>query len=153
MILALVRRWRFSWRWAALLAAGLALALGPLPRLPGLPGKRTIRIEASQFVYTPASLAVKPGDQVNLELVATDVVHGLALDGYGLSATAEPGRPAHLSFTADKPGVFRFRCTTTCGPLHPFMVGQLRVGGDDLLWRAAGLAVLAAVAGLWRGRR
>src|SRR3990172_7920243 len=73
-------------------------------------------------------------------------IPALSLDGYDLNTTADPGQPAQLTFTADKTGAFRFRCSVTCGALHPFMIGKLTVGANDLLWRAIGLAVLAAAA-------
>jgi hypothetical protein len=47
-------------------------------------------------------------------------------------------------------GTFRFRCSVTCGPLHPLMIGKIQVGDNALLWRAGGLAVLAVAAILWR---
>lgn len=103
--------------------------------------------------FNPAAITVRAGDRVTLELVSTDVVHGLYLDGYGLSVTADPGQPASLAFVADRPGTFRFRCSVTCGPLHPFLVGKLHVGSNGVLWRAVAIAVLIAAATLWRGRR
>jgi heme/copper-type cytochrome/quinol oxidase subunit 2 len=133
---------------ALLALAGLALALAPLPGRAAAPAERHFRIEASSFAYTPAELRVNHGDHVTIELASTDVVHGLSIDGYGLSVTADPGQTKTLSFTAGRAGSFRFRCSVTCGPLHPFMIGKLRVGDNTLLWRAAGLAVLAAAAAL-----
>lgn len=135
--------------------AGLAVlvAVAPLPGRRPPPVERTIRIEASSFAYAPATVRVNRGDRINLELVATDVVHGLYLDGYGLSITADPGETALLSFVADRPGSFRFRCSVACGPLHPFMVGQLKVGPNALFWRAVVLAVLAAGVGMPMIRR
>jgi len=90
-------------------------------------------------------LTVDPGDTVTIELVSMDVVHGLYVDSYGVSVTADPGQTARLTFTADRSGSFRFRCNVTCGALHPFMIGKLRVGPNTLLWRAIGLTVLAAL--------
>ena len=95
------------------------------------------------FEYAPATMRVNPGDRVTLELVSTDVVHGLYVDGYDLDLTADPGQPKSLTFTADQPGVFRFRCSVTCGPLHPFMLGRLQVGPNWMLWRGVGLGVMA----------
>jgi heme/copper-type cytochrome/quinol oxidase subunit 2 len=126
--------------------AGAALVLAPLPIRTAPTSQRTLRVEASQFAYLPAVLQVNPGDTITIELVSTDVVHGLYLDGYGISVTADPGQTARLTFKADKPGSFRFRCNVTCGALHPFMIGKLQVGPNTLLWRAIALTVLAALA-------
>ncbi len=131
---------------ALFLLAALAIAFLPSPPSAAAPVDRHIRIEASSFEYAPATIQVNPGDTVTIDLVATDVVHGLYLDGYGLNLTADPGQTSTLTFVADRPGSFRFRCSVTCGPLHPFMIGKLNVGINWLLWRAVGLAVLALIA-------
>jgi len=128
--------------------AGAAIVLAPLPVRALAPIQRTFRVEASQFAYLPAVLEVNPGDTVTIELVSTDVVHGLYLDGYGVSVTADPGQTASLTFIADKMGSFRFRCNVTCGALHPFMIGKLQVGANTWLWRAIALTVLAAVSAI-----
>jgi len=132
--------------WLALGLAALAVLFVPLPSATRPPAARTFRVEASNFAYFPGSLRVDPGDTVTIELVSTDVVHGLYLDGYDLSVTADPGQTARLTFSADQSGSFRFRCNVTCGALHPFMIGRLQVGANTTLWRAAGLAALVALA-------
>jgi heme/copper-type cytochrome/quinol oxidase subunit 2 len=86
---------------------------------------------------------VNTGDTVTLELVSNDVVHGLYLDGYGLSVEADPGQTQTLTFVADKTGSFRFRCNVTCGAMHPFMIGKLTVGTNEWLLRSIGLSVVA----------
>jgi heme/copper-type cytochrome/quinol oxidase subunit 2 len=106
----------------------------------------TVVIEAGAFAFSPARLAVAEGDSVTLVLRSTDYVHGLHLEGYDVELTADPGRPASRTFVADRPGVFRFRCSVPCGPLHPFMAGRLRVGPGPLLY-ALLLALAAAFAG------
>jgi heme/copper-type cytochrome/quinol oxidase subunit 2 len=135
--------------------AGLALVilLIPVPTQASTPIERTFHIEASRFKFSPAVLSVNPGDRVTIELSATDVVHGLSIDGYSLETTSDPGQTRRLTFVADRSGSFRFRCTVTCGNMHPFMIGKLQVGRNMLLLRAAGLAVLAVVAGVWGIRK
>lgn len=108
--------------------------------------ERVFRIEASQYAYNPGVIRVNPGDTVTIELVSTDVVHGLYVDGYGVSVQADPGQTTRLAFVAERPGSFRFRCNVTCGAMHPFMIGKLHVGQNSLLWRGIGLALLAAIA-------
>lgn len=147
-----VSEWRPDRRLATVLFVAGAILLVPGPKAAA-PSERTIRIAASSFQYAPAIVHVHPGDRVTLELVSTDVVHGLYLDSYDLSLSADPGQTARLSFLADRAGTFRFRCSVTCGPLHPFMIGKLVVGTNWLGWRAAGLAILAAAVGLMWVRR
>jgi len=125
--------------------AGLVVALAPLPVQSVAPQERTFRIEARQFAYSPSELKVNPGDTVKLQLVSTDVVHGMYIDGYGVSVEADPGQTTTITFIADKPGSFRFRCNLTCGAMHPFMIGKLTVGANDWLYRSIGLAFLGIV--------
>ena len=128
-----------------LAAAGLVVAFAPLPVHAVAPQERRFRIDARQFAYSPPELAVNPGDSVTIQLVSTDVVHGLYIDGYDLAVEADPGRTATMTFSADKRGSFRFRCNVTCGAMHPFMIGKLTVGKNEWLMRSAGLAVVAVL--------
>lgn len=129
--------------WVILSAAALIVAFAPLPHSTSTPIERKFRVEAGDFAYSPAVLHANLGDTVTIELVSTDVVHGLYIDGYNVSVTADPGQPATLSFIADRSGSFRLRCSVTCGALHPFMIGKLQVGSNLLLWRGIGLALVA----------
>jgi len=139
--------------WLVLAGLALLVAWAPLPALApraaqaAPPTERTIRLEAQSFEYTPPVIHVNQGDLVTLEVVSTDVVHGIYIDGYGLETSADPGQPARLTFLADRAGSFRFRCSVSCGALHPFMIGQLKVGSNGLLWRGIGLAVVVVLAG------
>ena len=125
--------------------AGLVVAFAPLPVQSIPPQELTFRIEARQFAYDPGEITVNRGDRVTIQLVSTDVVHGLYIDGYGISIEADPGQTATISFVADKPGSFRLRCNVTCGAMHPFMIGKLTVGRNDWLYRSIVLAVLGMV--------
>jgi plastocyanin len=140
------RRTVTTWLLAALVAGVVAFA--PLPHTDDAPTRRHFRIEASSFRYTPATIAVNVGDSVTIELVATDVVHGLYVDGYDVKVTADPGRTASLAFVAQRAGMFRMRCSVTCGSLHPFMIGKLRVGRNELIWRSVALTMLIGITAL-----
>jgi plastocyanin len=130
----------------------LAILFVPLPFRAGAPVERLIRIEASTFQFSPHTVRVNPGDRVTVELLATDVVHGMALDGHNFEISSDPGLPAVAEFTAGAPGVYRFRCSVTCGNMHPFMIGKLQVGYNETLYRAAALGLLAVTAG-YKGLR
>lgn len=88
---------------------------------------REIVLKAQKFSYSPGRVSVNRGDHVVMRLDPQDVAHGLYLDGYGLETHAMPTDVGVLEFTANEPGMYRFRCSVTCGPLHPFMVGELNV--------------------------
>jgi len=128
-----------------LLMAGLLVAFAPLPVPSIAPQAQTFEIDARQYAYSPSELRVNQGDTVTIELVSTDVVHGLYVDGYDVSVEADPGQTEKLTFVADKTGSFRFRCNVTCGAMHPFMIGKLKVGNNNWLYRSIGLATLAVV--------
>lgn len=136
--------------WASL---ALFIWFAPLPVARAAPVDRHFRIEASSFAYAPATLRVNRGDRVTIDLASTDVVHGLYIDDYGLEVVSEPGQTQRLSFIADRQGSFRMRCSVTCGAMHPFMIGKLHVGANELLWKALALAGLAAAAILWSVKR
>jgi heme/copper-type cytochrome/quinol oxidase subunit 2 len=125
--------------------AGLVVAFAPLPVSSITPQVRTFRMDAHQYAYSPSEIKVNPGETVTIQLVSTDVVHGLYIDDYDISVEADPGQTATLTFVADKPGSFRFRCNVTCGAMHPFMIGKLTVGTSHWLFRSIGLAALAIV--------
>jgi heme/copper-type cytochrome/quinol oxidase subunit 2 len=128
-----------------LVMAGLVVAFAPLPVRPVAPQERNFRIEARQYSYSPSELEVNPGDTVTLQLVSTDVVHGLYIDGYDISVEADPGQSATLTFTANKSGSFRLRCNVTCGAMHPFMIGKLSVGANHWLYRSIGFTILSVI--------
>ncbi len=150
MIRSLLAR---DWRWLLLSALALAILIVPVPISLAAPAERTIHIDAQRFQYTPEAVSVGLGDRVTLEVHATDVVHGLYVDGYDLDVTADPGQTARLTFVADQAGAFRVRCSVTCGALHPFMMGKLTVGANDQVWRMIGLAVLVSLACGWAVNR
>ena len=125
--------------------AGLVVAFAPLPVRSIAPQERNFRIEARQFAYSPSELEVNPGDTVTIQLVSTDVVHGLYIDGYDISVEADPGQTATLTFTANRSGSFRVRCNVTCGAMHPFMIGKLSVGANQWLYRSIGMAILSVI--------
>ena len=136
---------RFRFSLLLFVMAGLVVAFAPLPVPAIAPQERTFQIDARQYAYSPSELKVNAGDTVTIQLVSTDVVHGLYVDDYNISVEADPGQSATLTFVADKPGSFRFRCNITCGAMHPFMIGKLTVDTNNWLYRSIGLAGLAVL--------
>lgn len=133
-------------------ALGVTILVIPWPFRPA-PMTRHFTVDGRQFAYEPGTLQVNQGDRVTITLSASDVVHGFYLDGYGLETRVEPGQSQTIQFVADKPGKFRYRCSVSCGTLHPFMIGELIVGPNMTFGRA--VALLALVVGgallyLWR---
>ncbi|MGB5749161.1 MAG: hypothetical protein WBM69_19425 [Desulfobacterales bacterium] len=114
---------------------------------PKTAATRHISIDARRFGYTPGRIIVNKGDIIILRFSTLDVTHGFHLDGYPIELIARKGvtfrrntweegkghlkmdwnRVSTVKFMASRPGKFIFRCTETCGNLHPFMTGELIV--------------------------
>jgi len=108
------------------------------------PEDRKIEVIARKFSFTPNRITVNRGDRLTIRLISQDVHHGMYIDGYELNTTAYPGSDGNISFHADRGGNYVFRCSVTCGELHPYMVGNLSVRPNTwffvLLWSCLGLA-------------
>jgi heme/copper-type cytochrome/quinol oxidase subunit 2 len=171
-----MRRRRVIWKPASLGAAVLLIvgagAVGrmvPQPSAP--PQERRIKMTVRQYAYDPAVLRVNLGDTVRLRATSVDVIHGLYLEGYDLnikiipdspylelSYPSRPEEPAkkveEVVFVADRTGKFRYRCSHTCGAMHPFMQGELLVAPNRLLGAGVGgLVGLLLAAAFTAGRR
>ena len=111
----------------AMLSMVVILAVAPTSGAAEPAALREFVITAQQFEYAPNIIRVNKGDRVKITLEATDVMHGFYLDGYGINLKSWEHQSDTAEFVADKTGKFRFRCSQTCGPLHPFMIGELIV--------------------------
>jgi cytochrome c oxidase subunit 2 len=133
---------------------GLALAvlLLPTPFLTA-PATHQVTMTADQFAFDPSVLHVNRGDRVLLTLQATDVVHGFYLDGYRIETRVEPGISQQVEFIADRVGKYRYRCSVSCGTLHPFMIGELVVAPNLPFVRAVGLTLVVLGATLFYLKR
>ncbi len=154
---------RAFWPAMFLLVAASVGALGFfLAPAIAVPQERTFTIRMRKYEYDPPVLRVNRGDTVRLKFVAEDVVHGFYLEGHDLDATVAPLRPTvqvlrpstgkretleEVAFTATREGKYRFRCSQTCGYLHPFMLGEMIVRPNRLLPASIGLAVGILLAG------
>lgn len=131
----------------------LAGSVVPLPVFASAPQARRIEMNARQFAFEPATLTVQKGDTVTIHLESLDAQHGLFIDGYDVNIQAEPGKSAEVTFVADKDGKFKFRCSVTCGALHPFMIGELTIAPDFPFARAMLSTLIVAIGAVlcfWR---
>lgn len=103
--------------------------------------EKQLKVVARQFAYDPPIIRVNRGDTVTIEASSQDVMHGLYIDGYQIDEELRPGKSARFTFVANKAGRFGFRCSRTCGVLHPFMIGTLIVEPNYLFPGSVGLAV------------
>ncbi len=140
-----LRSWfsRPSFRLVLLFALlGVGVLVVPVP-VAQHPTTRHLTLNAVQFEFAPGRIEVNQGDTIDIDITASDVVHGFYLDGYGIDERLEPGITTHITFVADQAGKFRYRCSVSCGSLHPFMIGELVVGPNLPFWRMAGLIFVA----------
>ena len=86
-----------------------------------------VQITAKRFEFTPATLELKVGVPVVLELVALDRKHGFTAPDLGIDAQVEPGTPLRLRVLPTRPGTFEFHCSVFCGSGHEEMTGQIVV--------------------------
>lgn len=165
----MTRRWRPILVAFAILAVAIVAGFLTIGRATPKPTNRTITVLAEKYGYTPAVIRVNKGDRITLRLKAKDVTHGFYLESYDLEAKARPEMPdfwvrnpskgeefrtvSEVKFVASHEGKFRFRCSTTCGYMHPFMQGELIVAPNRLYPASALLSVSTAfLMLLWFGR-
>lgn len=146
-------------------AAGLLVTLFSTAN----PRQVDVTIYARKYAYTPAVIRAHKGDTISINLVTRDVTHGFFLEGYDIDAKVKPGDAPEYStlflrhpsrevefrnvdrivFTADKTGKFRYRCSVTCGYMHPFMQGELIIVPNYGFWGGVGFVVGVAIATLF----
>lgn len=113
------------------------------------PQKRDITIKARQYSYDPEKLEVNKGDTLIIRLVSLDVVHGFYLEGYDIDAEIQANQKtfrfrhpskgfnwkdtSEIALIVNKSGKYRYRCSHTCGSMHPFMQGELIVKPNNVL--------------------
>lgn len=149
---------------------GVFTALGLFAAsLTGAPASDVdLTIYAQQYSFDPPIIRLNKGDRVSINVVTRDVTHGFFLEGYDIDAKIRPGdspedsvllvrHPSkhddyqevdRLIFTAERTGKFRFRCSQTCGYMHPFMQGEMIVSPNYELWGGIGLVTGVAVSTL-----
>lgn len=133
---------------------GVALLVLMLPTpFATTPVTHQVTMTADQFAFDPPVMHVARGDRVLLTLQATDVVHGFYLDGYRIETRVEPGISQQVEFVADRAGKYRYRCSVSCGTLHPFMIGELVVTPNLPFARAVGLTLVVLGATLFYLKR
>jgi heme/copper-type cytochrome/quinol oxidase subunit 2 len=109
-------------------------------------------------------LRVNKGDTLRLRFISEDVVHGFFLEGHDLdvkifplepefevSRPSKPGsgeRVQEVAITVEREGKFRYRCSHTCGYMHPFMQGEMIVAPNRLFPTSIGMGLGVLFGGL-----
>lgn len=99
-------------------------------------GRGAIGGPAESHLYDPQLMVVRRGDTVRLRVMnQSHFRHAIEVVGYGVrTGELNGGQSEDLTFVADKPGIFTYRCylpydpaTGTCAPDHDQMIGHLVV--------------------------
>ncbi len=82
------------------------------------------RWEVETYRWDPGTIVVNQGDIVTLEIIGINgAEHPFTIAGYNLSDVVKRGQITRVTFTADKPGIFKI----TCGIHLPSMQANLVV--------------------------
>ena len=90
-------------------------------------GVRVVKVEAKKYEFIPNPIIVRLGEKVRLEVISTDVEHGLAIPAYKIDRKLKPAKLEVIEFTADQGGSFSTHCSVFCGMGHMSMSGELVV--------------------------
>ncbi|MDP6722114.1 MAG: hypothetical protein QGF59_25850 [Pirellulaceae bacterium] len=129
-----------------------------IPRPSAAPQERRIKMKARQYAFDPAVIRVNQGDTLRLQITSVDVIHGFYVEAYDIDAKiipqspymqlSRPSRPTEppkkvdeIVFVANRTGKFRYRCSHTCGTMHPLMKGELVVAPNRLFGAGLGSAI------------
>ena len=86
---------------------------------------RVIRVEATDWTFTPSTVTAKVGEKVKLELVGVSGDHGIGVPALGLDVKFNEGETVTVDLPTDKAGVYPFRCNVMCGDGHFDMLGSI----------------------------
>ena len=93
------------------------------------PERRTIKVSAERFAFTPSRIELTAGEEVEIKLRSDDTSHGFRIVGLDTNiAIPKRGKgEATVVVKIDKPGTYRFECNRVCGAGHNFMSGEIVV--------------------------
>lgn len=109
---------------------------GANPQNEGTAADVEVNVTGLQFAWifnypdsgvTSGELHVPLGKQVQLNMVAQDVIHSFWVPQFRLKQDVMPGQESQLNFVATKTGTYPIVCTELCGSYHGAMRTQLIV--------------------------
>jgi cytochrome c oxidase subunit 2 len=77
--------------------------------------------------FVTSTLVLPAGREVDLALIAQDVIHGFSVPEMRLKQNALPGQTVHIHFTPTTPGDYAILCTQVCGMGHYRMTATMRI--------------------------
>jgi cytochrome c oxidase subunit 2 len=85
------------------------------------------KITARRYSFEPGEIKVPCGTKVRLLITAEDREHGFNLDAFQIKRDLPKGETITVEFTANRTGIFPYRCWHVCGLGHGKMKGALIV--------------------------
>lgn len=89
--------------------------------------EQVIQIVAKRFDFTPATIELKAGVPVVLELSTADRKHGFQVPDLHIDEEIVPGKTTRVRLVPERAGRFEFHCSVFCGGGHEEMTGVLVV--------------------------
>jgi cytochrome c oxidase subunit 2 len=77
--------------------------------------------------FVTSTLVLPANREVDLTLIAQDVIHGFSVPEMRLKQNALPGTTVHIHFTPTAPGDYAILCTQVCGLGHYRMTATMRI--------------------------
>ena len=93
----------------------------------GQPTEAQVTVVAQSFSFTPAEIVLPVGAVTTFYLTSRDTLHGFQVQDTNINVALIPGEISTLTYTFDKPGVYRTTCNEYCGGGHHNMMGTVRV--------------------------
>ncbi|MEA5554540.1 cytochrome c oxidase subunit II [Anabaena cylindrica UHCC 0172] len=106
----------------------------------GKPPQLVINVSALQYAWiftypdtgvTTGELHVPIGQQVEMNMTASDVIHAFWVPEFRLKQDVIPGRQSEIRFTPNKIGEYSLICAELCGPYHGAMKTQVVVESQE----------------------
>ena len=85
--------------------------------------EKPIYVIAVQYAFRPNTLRLAAGEEYNLQMLSTDVVHAISIQmgGTSYNAVVMPGIVTALKLKPTKPGKYLVLCNEYCGTGHDYM--------------------------------
>ncbi len=107
----------------AFVAAGVLVLVAPKAS-----AHPAMDIVASNWKFTPSTIALHVGEAQQLRFTSSEGVHGVKSDELGISQTMiTPGKFSTITVTPKKAGTYVVHCSIVCGAGHPNMTLTVKV--------------------------
>lgn len=93
----------------------------------GQPTEAQVTLVAQAWNFVPSEIVLPVGAVTTFYMTSRDVLHAFQVQDTNINVELIPGEISTLTYTFDKPGVYRTTCNEYCGFGHHNMMGTVRV--------------------------